>query len=132
MRSSPVRLGRRGIAMLRNSLGAAAFAERAGRNGSIPSEAVAVFFATGPDNLYQFDQWRRPLEQLATTCPVFVIVDRPDTGELILRASSLPVAFARGSAPLEELVHSRDVRVVLYLNQVEPNFRMLRFAAPVH
>ena len=42
------------------------------------------------------------------------------------------MAFAQGSAALEELVAERDVRVVLYLNQVEPNFRMLRFAAPVH
>ena len=46
--------------------------------------------------------------------------------------STLPVAFARRSGELEQLVAERDVRVVLYLNQVEPNFRMLRFAEPVH
>jgi hypothetical protein len=61
-----------------------------------------------------------------------VIVDRPDTGDLVLRSSTLPVAFARGSAALERLVAERDVRVVLYLNQLEANFRMLRFAGPVH
>lgn len=91
-----------------------------------------MFFATGPDNLYQFEQWRRPLEELARSRPVFVVVDRPDTGKLVLALSTLPVAFARGSAALEQLVAVYDVRVVLYLNQVEPNFRMLRFNAPVH
>jgi CDP-Glycerol:Poly(glycerophosphate) glycerophosphotransferase len=61
-----------------------------------------------------------------------VIIDRPDTGDLVLRSSTLPVAFARGSAALERLVAERDVRVVLYVNQLEANFRMLRFASPVH
>ena len=91
-----------------------------------------MFFATGPENLYQFEQWRLPLEHLAEQRPVFVIVDRPDTGDRVLQMSSLPVVFARSSRELEELVADRDVRVVLYLNQIEANFRMLRFASPVH
>jgi hypothetical protein len=117
---------------LRNEIAAVGFAERAGGNGLVPNAGIAVFFATGPENFYQFEQWRLPLEHLATQRPVFVIVDRPDTGDLVLGTSSLPVAFARGSASLERLVAERDVRVVLYLNQLEPNFRMLRFASPVH
>ena len=119
-------------ARLRNELRARDFADRAGANGMVPNGGVAVFFATGPENLYQFEQWRRPLERLAERLPVFVIIDRADTGERLLQTTSLPLAFARGSAPLESLVEERDVRVVLYLNQVEANFRMLRFAAPVH
>ena len=54
----------------------------------VPNGGVALFFATGPDNLYQFEQWRRPLERLAEDRPVFVIVDRPDTGELVLPAAA--------------------------------------------
>ena len=119
-------------ARLRNEVASGGFAERAGGNGPVPNAGIAVFFATGPENLYQFEQWRLPLEHLALQRPVFVIVDRPDTGELVLRASSLPVAFVRGSAALERLVGERDVRVVLYLNQLEANFRMLRFPGPVH
>ncbi len=117
---------------LRNEAGAPAFADRVGANGMVPNGGVALFFATGPENFYQFEQWRRPLERLAERRPVFVIVDRPDTGDLVLAASSLPVTFARGSGALEDLVGERDVRVVFYVNQVEANFRMLRFAAPVH
>jgi CDP-Glycerol:Poly(glycerophosphate) glycerophosphotransferase len=119
-------------ARLRNEVAASGFAERAGGNGPVPNAGIGVFFSTGPENFYQFDQWRLPLEHLASQRPVFVIVDRPDTGDLVLRSSALPVAFARGSRALEELVADRDVRVVVYLNQVDSNFRMLRFASPVH
>jgi len=115
-----------------NEVTAPAFARRAARHGMLPNGAVVVFFATGPENLYQFDQWQLPLEELAGRRPVLVVVDRPDTGAALLRRTSLPVTLARGSAPLERLVAERDVRVVLYLNQVEANFRMLRFAAPLH
>jgi hypothetical protein len=126
------RLARAAVTRAGNEIGAARFARRAAHPAALPAGAVAVFFATGPENLYQFEQWRLPLEELAESRPVFVVVDRADTGEALLRRSRLPVTLARGSAALETLVAERDVRVVLYLNQVEPNFRMLRFAAPVH
>jgi hypothetical protein len=130
--TSAARLARIGGERLRNQLVASRFAERTAGNGMVPNGAVAVFFATGPENLYQFEQWRPPLQRLAESRPVFVIVDRPDTGELVLKTSTLPVAFARRSGELEQLVAERDVRLVLYLNQVEANFRMLRFANPTH
>ena len=126
------RAARAAGARLRNEVAAVGFAERAGGNGLVPNAGIAVFFATGPENFYQFEQWRRPLERLAERQPIFVITDRADTGDALLASTSLPLAFARGSAALEELVEERDVRIVLYLNQVEPNFRMLRFANPVH
>jgi hypothetical protein len=123
---------RQAATLLRNRLAGPAFAGRVRERGAIPEAAVAVFFATEPENFYQFEQWRLPLEHLALQRPLFVIVDRPDTGDLVLRTSRLPLAFARGSRALEELVTDRDVRIVLYLNQIEANFRMLRFASPVH
>jgi hypothetical protein len=123
---------RQAVTLVRNRLAGPAFADRVRQHAMLPNAGVAVFFATGPENFYQFEQWRLPLEHLAQQRTVFVIVDRPDTGDLVLRTSSLPVAFARGSGALEELVDDRDVRVVLYLNQIEANFRMLRFASPVH
>ena len=75
---------------MRNEVAAGGFAERAGGNGLVPNAGVAVFFATGPENLYQFEQWRLPLEHLAQQRPVFVIVDRPDTGDLVLREQQPP------------------------------------------
>ena len=126
------RLSRQVAARVRNQVTAAGFSDRASRNGMVPNDAIALFFAVEPENLYQFEQWRRPLEELARTRPVFVIVDRSDTGERVLESTTLPVTLARGSAALEEIVSERGVRVVLYVNQVEANFRMLRFAGPVH
>ena len=130
--AASIRPARHAGTLLRNRLAGPAFADRVRRRGGLPNAAVAVFFATGPENFYQFEQWRLPLEHLALQRPVFVIVDRPDTGDLVLQTSSLSVAFARASGELERLVAGRDVRVLLYLNQVEANFRMLRFASPVH
>jgi hypothetical protein len=115
-----------------NQVAGPRFARRLARSGPPPEGSVVVFFAAGPENLYQFEQWRPTLEELAARRPVVVVVERPDTGEAILRGSSLRVVFARGSRALEDLVTGRDVRVVLYLNQLEPNFRMLRFPGPVH
>lgn len=108
------------------------FARRLAGSGPVPQGSVVVFFAAGPENLYQFAQWRPTLEELATRRPVVVVVERPDTGGAVLRSSSLRVVFARGSRALEELVTGQDVPVVLYLDQLEPNFRMLRFPGPVH
>ena len=117
---------------LGNQLTAGRFAGEATANGPVPDEAVALFLAVGPENAYQFEQWRLPLEALATRRPVVVIVDRPDTGRLVLATSALPIAFARASGELETLVDRHRFAAVLYPNQVEQNFRMLRFAEPVH
>ena len=117
---------------LSNQLSAGRFGSEATANGPVPDGAVALYFAVGPENAYQFEQWRRPLETLATRRPVVVIVDRPDSGRLVLGSSSLPVAFARASGELETLVQRHRIAAVLYVNQVEQNFRMLRFADPVH
>jgi hypothetical protein len=117
---------------LGNQLTAGRFAAEATARGVVPDEAIALFFGVGPENAYQFEQWRRPLEDLAARRPVAVIVDRPDTGRGVLASSSLPVAFARASGELETLVERHRISAVLYTNQVEQNFRMLRFADPVH
>jgi hypothetical protein len=115
-----------------NTLTAGAFAKIANGNGPVPDDGIAVFFGVGPENGYQLEQWRLPLESLARRRGVFLIVDRADTGRYLLETFNLPIAFARGSGALEVLVERHRVRAVLYVNQVEPNFRMMRFADPVH
>ena len=119
-------------ARVRNAVRARSYAGSTTPMRLLPTGGVALYFATDPVNLYQFEQWRRPLEELSERIGVFVIVDRPDTGSAVHSQTSLPVTFARSSVELERLVADRDVRVVLYANQVEPNFRMLRFGRAVH
>ena len=48
-----------------NQIQAPRFRMHARRSGIIPNGAVALYFATGPENFYQFELWRRPLERLA-------------------------------------------------------------------
>ncbi|MDO9378597.1 MAG: CDP-glycerol glycerophosphotransferase family protein [Nocardioidaceae bacterium] len=115
-----------------NRVGADAFAAACAARGPVPSGAVCVWFASGPENTYQLTHWLRPLERLATRVPVAVVVARPDTGREVMAATTLPVAFAPSSRALETLLDDADVPVVLYVNHVELNFRMLRFASPVH
>lgn len=91
---------------------------------------LAIYFADGPENVYQLDQWLRVVEALPHTSTV--IVSRPDTGRLVRRRTSLPLVFAPGSSHLEHLVSRGSLQVVLYLNHLDLNFRMLRFADPVH
>ena len=98
------RVARAAGARLRNEVAAGGFAERAGGNGLVPNAGIAVFFATGPENLYQFEQWRRPLERLAERQPVFMITDRADTGDALLASTSLPLAFARGVASVLDVM----------------------------
>lgn len=125
-------LARVGVERVANRLDARRFRAASTVNGPVPDGAVALYFAVGPENAYQFEQWRRPLEALATRRPVVVIVDRPDSGRLVLASSTLPIAFMRASGELEGLVERHRIAAVLYVNQVEQNFRMLRFADPVH
>jgi hypothetical protein len=117
---------------VRNEVSAPRFAKRLPSRDELPSAAVALYFPSGLENVHCFEQWRRPLEQLSTVLPVFVIVSRPDSGAAVLSSTTLPVAYARSSGELETLMRELDVRVVLYTTQDHNNFRMLRFAEPVH
>lgn len=125
-------IARKSARILRNRLDAPAFARRCAADDRPNDARLAVFFADGPENLYQLTQWLPQVEDLARTYPAAVVVSRPDTGKRVAQRTSLPVAFAPGSAHLESLVRRGNLRVVLYLNHLDLNFRMLRFADPVH
>lgn len=113
-----------------NRLRARTFAAECAADPRGADAELAVFFADGPENLYQVEQWTRLVEQLPYDPAV--IVSRPDTGRLLRRTTSLPLVFAPGSAHLERYVDRGRLRVVLYVNHLDLNFRMLRFPGPVH
>ncbi|QMW67560.1 CDP-glycerol glycerophosphotransferase family protein [Mumia sp. ZJ1417] len=123
-------VARRGGALLRNRLDRRSFAARCNDDPAALDAPVALYFADGPENLYQLHQWDRVLAALPW--PVVVIAARPDTGRRVLDETSLPVFFAPGSSYLEALVARGRLQVVAYVNHLPLNFRMLRFASPVH
>lgn len=122
----------KGSALVRNRVVAGRFARACARRGPVPDGAIGVYFATGPENTYQLLHWLLPLQALAKTHPIVLVVTRPDTGQRLLDATTLPITYAPGSTHLESLVRDHGLRAVLYVNHVELNFRMLRFASPVH
>jgi hypothetical protein len=93
---------------------------------------VAVYFADGPVNLYQIRQWYAPLEALARTHPVAIIVRSPSTMLRLLDESPVPVVYARQVVDLEAFVTSQPIAVTLYVNQNSRNFQMMRYGRMWH
>ncbi|MCW2769059.1 MAG: hypothetical protein JWR27_492 [Aeromicrobium sp.] len=115
---------------LRNRRDARAFAARCRADERGAAARILVHFADGPENLYQLLAWTDVLATLRH--PVGVLVTRPDTGRAVAARTDLPLVFAPGSADLERVVTDQAVELVIYVNHKDLNFRMLRFADPVH
>ena len=114
-----------------NYVRADATARAASARDPLPREPVGVFFAGGPVELYQLRDWLPVLEHLHESVPLVIVCTRPDGARAVLDSTPLPVRLAKGAPDLERLVRE-GMRAVLYVNHLERNFRMLRFAGPVH
>jgi hypothetical protein len=99
---------------------------------TVPVTPVAVYFADAPTALYQLRRWYQTLEALNETYPVSIITSDPLTYETIRTETTVAVTFATGPTQLDRALTARQVRVVLYPNHNALNFRVLRFARPVH
>lgn len=97
-----------------------------------PITPVAVYFADAPSGLYQLQRWYKPLEALNAVHPTSIITSDPVTYEAVRVQTSVPVSFADGAAQLGRVIEGGGVQVVLYPNHNALNFRVLRFAVPVH
>jgi hypothetical protein len=93
---------------------------------------IAVYFADGPESLYQLRRWYRVLEALSPAHPTGIITSDPETYERVRGETTVPVTFATGAPQLTRTFEKRGVRVVLYPNHNALNFRVLRFSKPVH
>lgn len=114
-----------------NFLRASSTAAAAEQRNPLPESPVAVFYAGGPVELYQLVDWLPVLEHLNRTVPMVVVCTRADGARAVMGATDLPVRLAKGAPDLEALA-AAGLRAVLYVNHLERNFRMLRFAGPVH
>jgi CDP-Glycerol:Poly(glycerophosphate) glycerophosphotransferase len=93
---------------------------------------VAVYFADAPQSLYQLRRWYRVLESLDASYPTSIITSDPFTYATVRRETTVDVTFATGALQLARVLERQQVRVVLYPNHNALNFRMLRFARPLH
>jgi hypothetical protein len=97
-----------------------------------PITPVAVYFADAPSTLYQLRRWYAVLEALNAVYPTTIITSEPATYDIVRRETSIPVTFATGPTELARVLSRQQIRVVLYSNHNALNFRVLRFADPVH
>jgi CDP-Glycerol:Poly(glycerophosphate) glycerophosphotransferase len=97
-----------------------------------PTTPVAIYFADGAASLYQLRRWYRSLEALSVVHPTVIITSDPSTYRIVRRETTLPVTYANGAPELARVLSRHGVRVVLYPNHNALNFRVLRFAVPVH
>ncbi|WP_157677181.1 CDP-glycerol glycerophosphotransferase family protein [Auraticoccus monumenti] len=104
-------------------------AQRAGREGGFP---CALWFSHPPAHLYQAQQWLRPLERLARRRPVLVLATQPATARALARATTLPVHLTRTPPAVDRVLERHAVRLVLYVNNAQPNFSMLRTTGQRH
>jgi hypothetical protein len=93
---------------------------------------VAVYFADAPQTLYQLRRWYRVLEAVNATYPTIIITSDPSTYALVRRETTVAVTFATGAPQLARVLDRHGIRVLLYPNHNALNFRVLRFATPVH
>jgi CDP-Glycerol:Poly(glycerophosphate) glycerophosphotransferase len=119
------------VGIIRSRVRGRALARRIARQTPIATP-VAVYFADGPESLYQLRRWYRVLEALNATRPTGIVTSDPATYELVRRETTVPVTFATGAPQLTSAFERQDVRVVLYPNHNALNFRVLRFPKPVH
>ena len=99
---------------------------------TVPITPVAVYFADAPGSLYQLRRWYRVLEALNATHSTVIITSDPATYEIVRRETAIAVTYASGAPELTTALERQQVRVVLYPNHNALNFRVLRFATPVH
>jgi hypothetical protein len=93
---------------------------------------VLVFFSALPAQMYQLRQWYGPLEALAATRSVGIVVKTARIAHVASFETSLPIRFFRYADPCERWMLRSGARLVLYVNQNTQNFQSLRMAAPAH
>jgi hypothetical protein len=93
---------------------------------------VVVYFGDAPGSLYQLRRWYSTLAALDRVHPTAIITSDSSTYAAVRRETQLPVTFANGAPQLARVLERQQARVVLYANHNALNFRVLRFATPVH
>lgn len=93
---------------------------------------IGVYYADSDVNIYQMRQWYAPLQQLNETHPVLLISRHPAGAQALMNESGLDVAFAQKITALERLVAEQPLEIVLYVNQNQKNFQMMRYGSRWH
>jgi hypothetical protein len=104
---------------------------------STPQQDDAVdfilFFADGPGQRYQLEQWLVPFESLADRgYGVCVVVMNSLTAKFVASSTRLPILLSRSMETIESLLASWGTSGIFYVNNSQANFTMLRVSGPAH
>lgn len=97
----------------------------------IPSADVALYFADGPQKLYQLTQWL-PVFEAADDVSTIVVVRHIETYNTLLGITSLRVLLVPRYEILMALYDRADFHAVVYVNNGWTNFQSLSFQQAVH
>jgi hypothetical protein len=93
---------------------------------------VVLYFADGPENVYQVQQWLPILEELDRRHPTIVLCRDGRTCDVLRRETGLPVTLVRAFRDLEPVYRAVDAKVCLYVNAHPRNFQSLTFTDLLH
>ncbi|MBE8233210.1 MAG: hypothetical protein HAW67_05690 [Endozoicomonadaceae bacterium] len=86
---------------------------------------VVVYFSGDMGNIYQIQQWLKPLEVLNKENRVLVIARNEDAYDWIQGNTGFPVAYCKTMTSLLKLYEDNDFKCVLYVNNAATNFQSL-------
>lgn len=98
---------------------------------AVPSADVAVYFADGPQKLYQLTQWL-PVFEAQAEVRTIVVVRHIETYRMLQEITSLRVLLVPRYEILMALYDRADFHAVVYVNNGWTNFQSLSFQQAVH
>ncbi len=97
----------------------------------VPSADVALYFADGPQKMYQLTQWL-PVFEANKDMTTIVVVRHVETYRSLLGMTSLRVLLVPRYEILMALYDRADFHAVIYVNNGWTNFQSLSFQQAVH
>ena len=98
---------------------------------AVPSADIALYFADGPQKLYQLTQWL-PVFEANPDMTTIVVVRHIETYRALLGITSLRVLLVPRYEILMALYDRADFHAVIYVNNGWTNFQSLSFQQAVH
>ena len=94
--------------------------------------SVVVYFSGGMGNVYQLDQWIKPLEVLNKTEEVLIVARNVEVYEWIQAHTQFHVAFCKTMTTLLQLYEDNNFKCILYVNNSCTNFQSLSDNRALH
>ncbi|MDQ0096133.1 CDP-glycerol glycerophosphotransferase family protein [Paeniglutamicibacter psychrophenolicus] len=106
---------------------------RQGSPKSTDSIDFVVFYADGPSQIYQLNQWTAPFEALRNRgYGVCLIAMNALSARQLAKQTALPILQTRSMDQIETALLSWGTAGIFYVNNSQANFTMLRVNGPAH